>query len=1191
MYGWINASLESLIISKWGIDTWREIQKKSGYLYGFNRSIDYDDKSTINILKIASKLLNVEVPQLIEDLGAHFLHFMRTNSYESTVRIQGSDFHSWLENINEPHRLIHSRYPLSNPPKFWVEAREANSSSRILHYYTKRNSAFSPLVIGIVKEAARYFFHLQVELVKKFDEFLPSNVYHCVWCVNIIGDIDPSDKNAISDYAYYAKEPYVVKEFDYFNECLKEKPVPSGNYPTCPFAKGFLANHPSSITSDDQTKDSETVELNDDISNSLSVDSTKSPFHEKALTTSTSSSFASSPSSPSNRCPHLKSGKGITFSPSMIKKLFPYHFVVDDQMKIIQIGNSMEKLVRRFSIKESDSDKVIGLDIKNMFNIVSPFAPTFNWSSLFLLVDSDLEIEYSHAVYEDRPITFKGSVSIIDKNTGHEISLSDVSNVNKSDQLLKSSSHAMDSSSSAHFFIDQNVDFDFSKVDICVFFLISLDVKHVNELDFLKLKISDFPRYGFHRDNILMKEHLRTETDLSINLHNLSNKLFDARAKLLSSLRMKSIFVRYVSHEIRNPLNSALVGLKKIIEETKPENENQFEEGALILASKSSGDLLDVRREKKYDLIHDLADSIENSCYIAIDILNDLLLYEKLEGGFFNLQFIRISVMDYIQDINNSYRIHAQTNDIEFSVTCDNNLKNVYFYIDTQKLSQVLRNLITNALKFTPPQGTIAVNCTLIPYDYEDPYEIIYAPIDPAASMNMECGISQNQDVKTIRCHSVTIEQEGIDPTIVSYASDQYKPTPIIVPLKEDTGQIDYPIHKDDLLHQIKNTSHEINKFVDFTSNISKHYISTVAPTISPSSDDYSLRFTPQKNSAKNFSEIKRNQEYKAAIKGEDSNSENFQDDISSKSLNSPSTPIVAVQSPTSTNTTPIIEASSSSTPMSEKPYYCRFSVTDSGKGITYEDQKKLFNEFYQVSTDGFQGIGLGLWISRVISQLHGGRIGLYSSGLGEGTTFVVDIPVLTEDINLDKIFEESDGQKKTIKNSTPKSSSNSYLSKEMKYILSSKRALIVDDVHLNQKVLSQSLADIFKEIALASDGSDAINLYLERLKELPADEELKDETQISELSTPRFSRTNSSFHIVFIDWHMKKVHGPETARKIRSIDPDVILFGLTGDEYRLQEFLDAGLDYIFLKPLDLNNFYRVITSLKERIAKLENSK
>jgi signal transduction histidine kinase len=76
-----------------------------------------------------------------------------------------------------------------------------------------------------------------------------------------------------------------------------------------------------------------------------------------------------------------------------------------------------------------------------------------------------------------------------------------------------------------------------------------------------------------------------------------------------------------------------------------------------------------------------------------------------------------------------------------------------------------------------------------------------------------------------------------------------------------------------------------------------------------------------------------------------------------------------------------------------------RVSVSDTGPGISTDDQAKLFQEFQQAdnsSTRKTGGTGLGLAISKRFINLHGGRIWV-DSAPGQGSTFSFELPVMVE--------------------------------------------------------------------------------------------------------------------------------------------------------------------------------------------------
>jgi len=72
-------------------------------------------------------------------------------------------------------------------------------------------------------------------------------------------------------------------------------------------------------------------------------------------------------------------------------------------------------------------------------------------------------------------------------------------------------------------------------------------------------------------------------------------------------------------------------------------------------------------------------------------------------------------------------------------------------------------------------------------------------------------------------------------------------------------------------------------------------------------------------------------------------------------------------------------------------------SVSDTGIGITPQEQKRIFEEFYQASggvKDKTPGTGLGLALTKSIVEMHGGRVWVESEGPGKGSRFTFTLPI-----------------------------------------------------------------------------------------------------------------------------------------------------------------------------------------------------
>eukprot|EP01035_Chromulina_nebulosa_P069321 gene69321-biopygen19947 len=171
----------------------------------------------------------------------------------------------------------------------------------------------------------------------------------------------------------------------------------------------------------------------------------------------------------------------------------------------------------------------------------------------------------------------------------------------------------------------------------------------------------------------------------------------------MNLLRLKQIFVRFVSHEIRSPLNVVHIGLELLVSVIKKAGPT----GPVVI-DRSTAELIE----------HMLFSS--NS---AINILNDLLQYEHIEAGTFALTCTSICIANSFKNKFGWANVLASQKNVSFSVQ-DTTLatefgpsevvpfadegssqvaehlaaqRDVYMYVDMCRIEQVIRNLITNA--------------------------------------------------------------------------------------------------------------------------------------------------------------------------------------------------------------------------------------------------------------------------------------------------------------------------------------------------------------------------------------------------------------------------------------------------------------------------------------------------------------
>lgn len=166
-------------------------------------------------------------------------------------------------------------------------------------------------------------------------------------------------------------------------------------------------------------------------------------------------------------------------------------------------------------------------------------------------------------------------------------------------------------------------------------------------------------------------------------------------------LQFKRMFVNHLSHEIRTPLNAVNSGLE-LLEEDLREH-----------PSLNNATSLDTIGDSK------------NSCEAALCVVNELLQFDKLEGGTLELEKSEFDVWSVVVETVASFRTQArrvrvtmvipQKTFLEEEEKAEDqrgkHLQNRIIMVsaDKNKFVQVLRNLISNGLKFTPPHGKVTV--------------------------------------------------------------------------------------------------------------------------------------------------------------------------------------------------------------------------------------------------------------------------------------------------------------------------------------------------------------------------------------------------------------------------------------------------------------------------------------------------
>jgi GAF domain-containing protein/anti-sigma regulatory factor (Ser/Thr protein kinase) len=189
----------------------------------------------------------------------------------------------------------------------------------------------------------------------------------------------------------------------------------------------------------------------------------------------------------------------------------------------------------------------------------------------------------------------------------------------------------------------------------------------------------DFPPEVVH-----LLQTFATQSVLAIQNARLFREIEDKGRKLEAANRHKSEFLANVSHELRTPLN-AIIGFSE------------------VLLEKLFGEL----NEKQAEYTDDILSSGRH----LLSLINDILDLSKIEAGRMDLEVATFDLPGAIENALLLIRERASRHAIKLDKSVDERLGD--FSGDERKVKQILVNLLTNAVKFTPEGGRIHVEARL----------------------------------------------------------------------------------------------------------------------------------------------------------------------------------------------------------------------------------------------------------------------------------------------------------------------------------------------------------------------------------------------------------------------------------------------------------------------------------------------
>ncbi|WP_457419268.1 response regulator [Roseateles sp. P5_E7] len=195
--------------------------------------------------------------------------------------------------------------------------------------------------------------------------------------------------------------------------------------------------------------------------------------------------------------------------------------------------------------------------------------------------------------------------------------------------------------------------------------------------------------FGFIACSVVLMELLLENSALYARLfkaweadHQQSEALAAARDEAQAANAAKSLFLASMSHEIRTPMN-AVIGLTNLVLETR----------------------LDARQR-------DYLGKVQTSSKALLALLNDILDYSKIEAGKITLEAEEFSPEELIENVGHLFSARLEESGLDLLFEFDEHMPDRLLG-DALRLTQVLNNLVGNAIKFTP-KGEIVVRTEVL---------------------------------------------------------------------------------------------------------------------------------------------------------------------------------------------------------------------------------------------------------------------------------------------------------------------------------------------------------------------------------------------------------------------------------------------------------------------------------------------
>ena len=171
MYGLVNQSIKNLLIEAHGKTTWDQIRAEADAPEDYAPLEPCDDSVTYNLVGAPARILGQPADALLYQFGVYWVERIATVHYAEMMNTSGTDFSSFLKNLDQMHERMRVTFPGYRPPSFRV--LELDDARLQVDYYSSRQGLL-PFVEGLLQGVASHFGrNLTITLVPDAPHGLP----------------------------------------------------------------------------------------------------------------------------------------------------------------------------------------------------------------------------------------------------------------------------------------------------------------------------------------------------------------------------------------------------------------------------------------------------------------------------------------------------------------------------------------------------------------------------------------------------------------------------------------------------------------------------------------------------------------------------------------------------------------------------------------------------------------------------------------------------------------------------------------------------------------------------------------------------------------------------------------------------------------------------------------------------------